>query len=372
MPQTTLKEIYIEGLCSLVEVRLKLGPLTVLIGPNGAGKSNVLRALKMLSMIQTQRLRSFVGTSGGAASLLYYGPKITKELTLVCSFAEEGEAGKRELAYRAVFAHAIDDRLLFKEEAGRAGEEPREYEVFGVGHFESKLSDAGSENLLASTLWNRLSELSFFHFHDTSPHSELRTPSRMADSRYLRDDGSNLAAFLKRLETSQDLAFQRAWKRINQLTRRVVPAIRRLLPTTSPDNKEYVRLDWEDERGELFGVHHLSDGSLRAIALISALSQPLELRPKFICIDEPELGLHPSAIRLIAALARSVSTHSQVLFATQSTAFIDQFHAEEVVVVERENEQSVLRHLDTESLASWLEDYSLSELFEKGVLGGRP
>ncbi len=89
-------------------------------------------------------------------------------------------------------------------------------------------------------------------------------------------------------------------------------------------------------------------------------------------IDEPELGLHPAAIRVLAELARSISRHTQVLFATQSTAFLDHFEPSEVAVVERGGGATTLRRLDGDALAAWLEDYSLSELFDKGLIGGRP
>lgn len=133
-----------------------------------------------------------------------------------------------------------------------------------------------------------------------------------------------------------------------------------------------MRLDWIDDQDERFGAHQLSDGTLRAIALITALAQPTEKLPKFISIDEPELGLHPAAIRLLAELVRSVSRHTQVLFATQSTAFLDYFDPEEIVVVERHAGASTFARLNANVLHSWLEDYSLSEVFDKGVIGGQP
>ena len=111
---------------------------------------------------------------------------------------------------------------------------------------------------------------------------------------------------------------------------------------------------------------------MRAIALITALAQPTKRLPRFMSIDEPELGLHPAAIALIAELARSVSRHCQVLFATQSTAFLDHFEPEEVVVVGRENGATTLHRPEPEPLAAWLQEYRLSEVYEKGLLEGRP
>jgi predicted ATPase len=200
--------------------------------------------------------------------------------------------------------------------------------------------------------------------------SALRTHARAEDDQFLRSDGSNFAAYLYRLAQSEDEAENKAWRRINQFVSRIAPAVKELAPT--PINGTSVRLDWLDDQDERFGVHQLSDGTLRAIALITALGQPTTQLPKFMSIDEPELGLHPAAIGLLAELARSVSRHTQVLFATQSTAFLDYFEPSEVVVVEREGGASTLYRLDEDALAPWLEDYSLSEVFDKGVIGGRP
>jgi predicted ATPase len=94
--------------------------------------------------------------------------------------------------------------------------------------------------------------------------------------------------------------------------------------------------------------------------------------PRLISIDEPELGLHPSAIALITELCRSISRHTQIILSTQSTELLDYFNADEVVVVERQQGETRLTRLSSQALQNWLEDYSLSELYDKGVIGGKP
>jgi predicted ATPase len=228
---------------------------------------------------------------------------------------------------------------------------------------------ASPKNVTAKTVDYWLSQLTFFHFHDTSMTSALRTHARAADDRDLRSDGSNLAAYLGRLEHSDE---GKAWRRINHFVGRIAPSVKALSPTPTANNGNAVRLDWIDDQDERFGAHQLSDGTLRAIALITALAQPTQTLRKFISIDEPELGLHPAAIHLLAELARSVSRHTQILLATQSTALLDNFSPEEIVVVERNAGASSFHRLDPAALEGWLDDYSLSEVFEKGVIGGRP
>jgi len=364
-----LRNIHIKGLGSLADVRLQPGRLTVLIGPNGSGKSNVLRALRMVPLMRTGSLQRFVAEAGGASTLLHYGPRRTQEITLSLELSE----GERGYVYEARLGFAAGDKLTYLDESvshqAELEAEPTTTSL-GTGHWESGLRGAkvGDETTRTVNVW--LSQLTFFHFHDTSVTSALRTNARSEDDQCLRSDGSNLAAYLRRLEQSDEESDRKAWRRINRLVSRVAPGLKELAPT--PVNGTSVRLDWIDDQDERFGVHQLSDGTLRAIALITALAQPTAKLPRFMSIDEPELGLHPAAIRLLAELARSVSRHTQVLFATQSTTFLDHFEPEEVVVVERQEGASHLTRLESDALSSWLEDYSLSEVFDKGVIGGRP
>jgi predicted ATPase len=301
---------------------------------------------------------------------------VTKEVSLRLEFEQETGAN----AYGARLGYAAADTLLYLDETveyrpvGGA-----EFKVLslGAGHMESKLEDAAGDpgNKTAKTVRWWLSKTNFFHFHDTSIASPLRQNSRQEDVRFLRSDGSNLAAYLRSLSASSEPARQAAWRRINQLVRRVAPFIKSLQPAwVDPAHPETstVRLNWVDERDQAFGPHHLSDGTLRCIALFTALGQPAEEMPAFLSIDEPELGLHPAALVIFASLVRSASTHAQILLATQSPALLDLFEPQEVVVTEREQGATTLRRLDPDQLESWLEDYSLSELYDKNVLGGRP
>ena len=368
-----LTRLRIRGLGSIQEVDFRPGQLTVLIGANGSGKSNVLRTLQLAPLLRTQSLQRFVGEAGGAAALLHYGPKKTK----VMEFDLEFSQGKRKNSYRARLGHAAGDTLIYLDEV--IGYDDGEHEEsdsletsLGVGHRESKLKDARSDDPTARAVNDWLSQLTFFHFHDTSMTSALRTNARTDDDKFLRSDGSNLAAYLLMLAESEDEAYGKAWRRINRFVRKVAPGVKDLAPTCTTKDGRYVRLDWIDDQDERFGAHQLSDGSLRAIALITALAQPSERLPRFISIDEPELGLHPAAITLIAELARSVSHRTQVLFATQSTVFLDHFQPHEVLVTERTDGATHLKTLETEDLNDWLEEYTLSEIFDKGLIGGRP
>jgi predicted ATPase len=201
----------------------------------------------------------------------------------------------------------------------------------------------------------------------------------MEDSKYLRSDGSNLAAYAWALAESSHDEDRAAWRRIMGLVRQVAPFVKALTPATGGNGM--VQLDWVDSQDDFYGPFHLSDGTLRAIALIVGLAQPSQRLPSFVSIDEPELGLHPAALEVLSGLVRSLNGRCQVLLSTQSTELLDFFEAGEVVVVERAtegampgaaNQGSVFRRLDTKHLADWLAEYSLSALYKRNLLGGRP
>ena len=308
-----------------------------------------------------------VGESGGASALLHYGPKHTPLLELELDFQQ----GDKRYRYAARLAFAAGDKLVYDDEA--VSVQPPKHATMHVeagarGFWESQLNDGAALNASVQATQYWLSQLTSFHFHDTSPTSALRTNARASDDQLLRSDGGNLAAYLLRLEQSADEADRKAWKRINAYVTRVAPSVKTLAPTLNDNGSATVRLDWIDDQDERFGAHQLSDGTLRAIALVTALAQPVARLPRFMSIDEPELGLHPAALRVIAELARCISHHAQVLFATQSTAFLDRFAPEEVVVVERRHGMSSLVRPDAGMLRTWLDDYSLSEVFDKGVV----
>ena len=186
--------------------------------------------------------------------------------------------------------------------------------------------------------------------------------------------GGNLAAFLYMLRETKP----QHYARILSTVRLAVPYLSDFVLEPDRLNSGRIQLRWRDRNPDHeFGAHQMSDGSLRAIALITVLLQPEEMMPGLIMIDEPELGLHPSAVGLIGSLIKAASLRRQVVVATQSPRLISEFEPEDVVVVEREEDtrgygQSLFRRLSREDLGEWLNDYNLGTLYEMEVTGGGP
>ena len=197
----------------------------------------------------------------------------------------------------------------------------------------------------------------------------MKRTCSLNDNRYLREDASNMAAYLYRLARTHSASY----RLIRRTVSLVAPFFEDFQIEPLALNTETVKLEWR-HRGsdQYFGASALSDGTLRFIALATLLLQPVELRPKVILIDEPELGLHPFAIELLASMIRSASSDTQVILATQSPILLDYFEPEDVLVAERKGEETKLRRLKSEALGEWLKDYSLGQLWEKNELGGRP
>jgi predicted ATPase len=299
-----------------------------------------------------------VKNAGGADELLHFGAKLTKEMTFVVSFDNQTNG------YKLILGSANNDKLRTQKETvsfwGDKEKYKRPYED-GLTSLEGEAGISLSINgRVASVVQKRLDSWRLYHVHDTSQHSMLRKINKLTDNDYLRPDGSNLAAFLYRLQETEK--FSSTYSLIVKAIQRVAPFFHDFLLRPDNINPQIIELAWKHKGTEkYFNVSAFSDGTLRFIFLTTLLLQPVELRPSVILIDEPELGLHPAA-----------SVDTQVIAATQSPILLDHFEPEDVLVTERRDGGTVFNRLDSEKLQVWLTDYSLGELWEKNYLGGRP
>jgi predicted ATPase len=208
-----------------------------------------------------------------------------------------------------------------------------------------------------------------YHFMDTTDEAAIRNSCYLHDNRSIRADGGNLAAVLYRIRRRSTVCYSR----IVQTIRQIAPWFSDFVIEPLVDDLKRVQLDWQDSESDvIYGPHILPDGAIRAIALIALLLQPWEYLPPLLIVDEPELGLHPSAVCIIAALLKQASLHCQVLVATQSPTLLNEFEPQDVIVVDREDGKSTFSRLNPERLQEWLTEYSLGELWQKNIVGGGP
>jgi len=367
-----LERIVLRGYRSIGEADIVLRPINVLIGANGAGKSNLISLFQFMNRLVHREMQTYVAQAGGADQILHYGRKTTERLSIELWFVKEDNLAN---GYACTLIPTADDLLVFEDEAVYVQDRSR-YDRPYVSrrspqvHNETHLVDWKQRgNGVAHHVLNALNSWQLYHFHDTGASAKVKQTGDIHDNLFLRPDASNLAAYLYLLQEKQEAYY----RNIVETIRLAAPFFGDFVLRPSPFNPEKIRLEWQ-ERGSdvLFGPHALSDGTLRFICLTTLFLQPPEQLPATIVLDEPELGLHPYAISLLADMARSVAPHTQVILATQSVTLVNQFEPEDILVVNRLQGKSVFRHVSEEEMASWLDDYGLGDLWEKNLLGGRP
>ncbi len=353
-----VSKVVLKGFKSIAECDLELDNLNVLIGCNGAGKSNFIGLFRMMQQLLEQNLQIFVSRQGGPDTLLHFGRKTTEQLELKFYFGNNG--------YFATLEPTQDNRLMFAKEAfwwNMTGE--RE---IGRGHFETNAFQ-GTGTRIDDYVLSAMQQWRVYHFHDTSDTAYVKQAHGINDNAYLRPDARNLAAFLYVLRDSHPVSYQQIVKTI----RLVAPFFGDFYLRPSPQNNDVIELQWFEQGQDIpFKAHLLSDGTLRFICLATVFLQPKSLQPGTILVDEPELGLHPYAITVLASLIRAAAREKQVIVSTQSVELLNQFDANQVIVVDRDGGKSSLSRLNQHDLEEWLEDYSLGELWKKNILGGRP
>jgi len=363
-----LDYITVKGFKSIASIeKLPLRAINVVIGPNGAGKSNFIEVFSFLREVREGRLQDYVRRGGGAEQILHFGSRVTPQMKIILSFQNETNQ------YELTLEPTEDDSLYPATETAyfwdkrRYPKRPLDVSLAPRGR-EAGISDPEA---IRTPGWVRehLSRWRLYHMHDTSPASPMRKTAKLDDNAFLRPDGSNLASFLYLLQRRHPDSYGL----IRRTIQRVAPFFDDFLLRPDPLNEETIRLAWtHKESDQYFGASALSDGTLRFIALTTLFFQPERYRPSVILVDEPELGLHPYAITLLASLVKQASATTQVLLSTQSSLLLDHFQPEDVLVANRVENGTTLTRLDSAPLASWLEDYSLGQLWEKNEFGGRP
>jgi predicted ATPase len=369
----TIDKLSIEGYKSIRELEdFELRSLNVLIGANGAGKSNFVGFFRLLRALIDQGLQVFIQKNeGGADACLYLGPKVTERIAVKLRFGPN--------VYEIALAPTADNRLVFESER-IYGSNQTEFPL-GSGHAEALLKTQIEEDPwfpmvsygAPNQVYEALSKCVVYHFHDTSATAGVRRQGPINDNEALRADGENLAAFLHRIRN----ALPKQYEKIRDVVRLAAPFFDDFKLRPVPGNEDLIQIEWLQKGSDYpFRANQLSDGTLRFMCLATALLQPS--RPATVLFDEPELGLHPYALGVLGGLFRQAVAKvgpidsKQVIISTQSAALLSEFDPEDVIVVEREHGQSTFRRLNSGDLSEWLQEYSLGELWQTNVLGGRP
>lgn len=335
---SSLNKLTIKGFKSIRALEdFELKNLNIIIGANGSGKSNLISFFRMLRDFIDGNLNRFAANNGGAGDILFNGRKVTKEMEFETRF--DGQI------FRFKLAPTPKDEFSVENEAG--------YLDDGNYGYSGDVCDV-------------IRSWQIYHFHDTSSTSGMRHSEIVQDNEYLRESAENIGAFLLKLREEH----KQQYNEIVNAIRLVAPFFDDfILKPAKKGEAEKVDISWR-QKGSDFPMqpYHLSDGTIRFICLATALLQP-DL-PSTIIIDEPELGLHPEAIEVLAELIKAASKQTQVIVATQSPALINHFSIDDIVVVSRKDGQSVFERMKSEDFSVWLKDYSVGELWEQNIING--
>ena len=363
---TSLDKLTIKGFKSIRElVDLEMSNLNVIVGANGAGKSNLISFFKMLRALIDGNLNRYVIDSGGAGNLLFNGRKTTDKMAFETRFDKRG--------HRFALVPTPNDACAITKEA-------RYYAGGTTGWWELGNSNDGTSLMVAEVsnntpdaqfsraVYDAIASWQIYHFHDTSATAGSRHYEIVQDNTVLRTNAANIGPFLLKLKQQ----YREEYKKIINATRLVTPFFDDfLLEPRQHGVKEEVNISWA-QRGSDYPMqpYHLSDGTLRFICLATALLQPNP--PSTIIIDEPELGLHPAAIAILAELIQQAAQCTQVIVVTQSPTLIDQFAINDIIVVDRKDGDSSFERLSEAEFSEWLKRYSVGELWTKNVIAGGP
>ena len=361
-----IENVVIQNYKSIREVSLPLRRLNVLIGANGSGKSNFISFFEMTKSLYERRLGAYTLKRGGIDNLLYHSRKHSPFIYGLVDFDNTN-------AFYFKIAPVLSGTKGFIEETGdyfnATNAQGKQYRLWSHAIWDTGVEESGiltSAHYRLKYVKNYLQSFTVYHFHDTSLASKMRGPCDIGDNTFLRDDASNLAAYLYMLQNTDTKAF----KMIEGVVRSVAPYFDRFDLKPDRNNTSLISLEWKEKGTDTYlnGLS-FSDGTLRFIALAALLLQ--SNLPRVIIIDEPELGLHPVAIETFAAMVKRASLSAQVIISTQSSNLVNCFEPEDIIAVDRADGQTVFHRLNVEEMNVWMEnyDYSISDLWEKNIIG---
>jgi len=369
-----ITKVNISGYKSIKEISIDLSSINVLLGSNGSGKSNLISIFSLIRNIIDKNLQNNVRIKGGADFFLHFGKKVTDKIKIELVFGLMDQTSGKIYdinKFTQILQVGQDTLFINKTETAYLGNQINWYsKIYEQNRTESDFtafSNVGAKDQ-AFHVNQWLSQFQVYHFHDTGDKSPMKAPCNINDNKTLKNDGSNIAAFLYYLKAKHTKCFLR----IEKIIQAIAPFFDRFNLEPMRLNENMVELEWI-EKNHLearLNAYNLSDGTLRFICLATLLMQPHP--PETIIIDEPELGLHPVAINMLASLMRKVSDKAQLIVSTQSVNLVDNFKPEDIIITERGEQGSTFRRLDAESLKGWIEDFSLGDLWYKNQFGAQP
>lgn len=387
----------IQGYRSLKDVSWVPGNLNVLIGPNGSGKSNILRILEMISISARRQLGKHIQGAGGIDPLLWDGTAESIYFSVKVSPSEENRNVERDsLTYNIRIerigkgsTYRIAHELLGKYYQVEKGEQTEPFKMIerdarravvfdekehsliapeeSIIEDESLLSQASgpfTQNHFIPPFQAYLAGWSVYHDLHVNMDAPIRQSTITSHETRVEPDGQNLISVLHTLYTGD-----RDFKNDINLAMRAAfgEDFDELLFPPAADQRIQLKVRWKTLSREQSAAD-LSDGTLRFLFLLTVLASPNPA--PLIAIDEPETGLHPSMLPIVAEYAVDASERTQVILTTHSPQLLDAFKdvVPKTTVIKWSEGKTVLQNVEGEQFDRWLKKYSLGSLFRSGEL----
>jgi predicted ATPase len=370
-----LKTIKLKNFRSFGECSVDFSNINILIGGNGSGKSNFISLFVLLNYIGKAQLNTWIKLKGGFDNIVYKGIQENDSIDIEFIFDSKKE-GFLNIYGLSLIATEVD-YLIGKEYIGlwdkNSYAEPyivtinsMENEPKLYAYASNSSGNLSKDQYVARHIYDIIKDWKIYHFDDVSPNSGKKREQNIEDGYTLQEEGDNIAAFLYFIKINYNDNYQK----IIEAIRLVAPYFNDFVLKPDTLNKNLIRLKWMEKGGiKEFSASLISDGTIRFICLAALLLQPF--MPEIIIIDEPELGLHPLAIKILSELIKKASVKSQIITATQSVTLLNQFKSGDIMVLDKEKEGSSINRLNKEELSEWFEGYTLGELWEANYIGGR-
>ena len=366
MNDVSIKSVTVKGFRNLKNVEnLELSNLNVLIGGNGVGKSTLMHFFEMLSwMHQGSNFQKYVIRNGSGDNQFFMGGQVTPVIASEISLATKD--GIYDYGLTLSYERAEDCAWVTEERyryvpLDSDGTVP--YQILQENKAESLLGRQVDKT--AQVIKKLLQQFGVFHFFDAAANASVNKRWDMSDSYCLRPDGGNLAPVLLSLLENDRQRYQYIVDQIQS----VFPNLEDFVLTPEFGN---VMLRWKHRFSDkVLGPYLTSDGTLRFFFLVTLLNLPPDRLPSVLFIDEPELGLHPYAMELVAAMLKRVARTKQVVVATQSANLLDCFDLDNIIVAESHSGAAQFKRMNRQDYERWLEDdYQPSDIWLSQSVGG--
>ncbi len=393
-----IKKVELTNFYSFGKTTIELHPETnILIGINGSGKSNFLKALRLLKEgIAGIGLKKYIFDYLGGFGNMFHKvaslkessfPKfITLEFTFDLSFLKNGldeEVGVGDVIYTVVITESTSlQNFYVLEKISRS--DGFEYTDFTSANIKNSsedyffsedfdFSELGLRSLVIrndnadtrvlNALKKSIRDIFIYEYFDTMPGGALRRPMLPTSENHLTPNGSNLTQLLNTIKIN----FKDSYRKIVELLREVNPNFEGFDFNFIGGNIELML----EERGFNSSIHvsNISDGTLRYLCLLAIICNPN--RGKLICIDEPELGLHPDMILNLASAIKDAADTSTFVILTHSESLLNYFDIENLRVFEKDEQNgTIVKSFSTDQFSEWYEDYTIGQMWKQGDFGG--